>query len=536
MRTAAAQDQSTHEATAYEAEATRWASAGRPDHAAHFYAATLDHRPGDTRVRMMLAACLVRCNQTAAAAAEYLRVALEYAAQRRHQEAMALAYQVLHLDASQLVYVAVADVLRGIGRQARELCARAAEAHLQAGRLVDALHMLQLGAEIDARNPEVRRRLAQIYLSQHMTGPAVANLAEAGRLLLAAGNNAEYVEVAELILRTDPRHLETLRELPRVYLRVGEPQRAVVKLADLMRVSPGDTVGYETLAHAFAVIGRIPTALSVLERLTAELVATSRTLHADAIIERARGWRLDDPEFARAVLALREPKPAAAPASAGRTPPRPPQAAKRPANESTVVLDITDLLVSGDIAVAVAAHDRPSRSPAPPMAIRRGTPGRSPSAPEAVLDLSEDLIELEEVEGTLVLRVQDLSHVGRVPRRPAGPPPAPRHAAAPRPTTPPPAPRRAAAPRPTTPPPAPRRPAPSRRLAAELESTELVGFDDAELDEITLVRPMAGLDELTALVHDEDSAELHDHPLAGAARAAMVRRMREPARRAPAYA
>src|SRR5690606_13474757 len=134
----------------------------------------------------------------------------------------------------------------------------------QVGRLGDGLHMLRLGAEIDERNPEVRRRLAQIYLGQHMTREAVTNLVEAGRLLLAAGNNAEYVEVAELLLRHDPRHLETLRELPRVYLRVGEPQRAVVKLSDLMRVSPGDTLGYEILAHAFAVIGRVPTALSVL--------------------------------------------------------------------------------------------------------------------------------------------------------------------------------------------------------------------------------------------------------------------------------
>lgn len=509
MRTAAAQDRSTHDATTYEAEAAQWAAAGRPDHAAHFYAAVLDHRPGDVRVRMMLAGCLVRCNQLAAAAGEYLRVALEYAAQRRDQEAMALAYQVLHLDASQLVYVAVANVLRGIGRPARELCARAAEAHLQAGRLVDGLHMLQLGAEIDARNPDVRRRLAQIYLSQHMVGPAVANLAEAGRLLLAAGNNAEYVDVAEQILRADPRHLETLRELPRVLLRVGEPQRAVIKLADLMRVSPGDTVGYETLAHAFAVIGRVPTALSVLERLTGELVATGRAPQAEAIIERARGWRLDDAEFVRAVAALREPKPAVAPALV--------EAPRPTSGESTVVLDITDLLVSGEVSAAVAAHRRraPARSraagarPSAPMPARDDRRGRGPApASQAVLDLSDDVVELDEVEGTLVLRLQDLSHVGRVPRRPAGPPPAPRRAGAP------------------------------HRITAQNESAELMGLD--ELDEITLVRPLAALGDVAALVLDEDSSPLsqdprHD-PRSPAARAAMVRRARELSAHARAYA
>lgn len=527
MSTAAAHDRSTYDATGYEAQAAQWAAAGRPDHAAHLYAAVLDHRPGDVRVRMMLAGCLVRCNQLAAAAGEYLRVALEYAAQRRDQEALALAYQVLHLDASQLVYVAVAEVLRSIGRPARELCARAAEAHLQAGRLVDGLHMLQLGAEIDAKNPEVRRRLAQIYLSQHMLGPAVANLAEAGRLLLAAGNNAAYVEVAEQILRADPRHLETLRELPRVYLRVGEPQRAVIKLADLMRVSPGDTVGYETLAHAFAVIGRVPTALSVLERLTGELVATGRAPQAAAILERARGWRHDDAEFARAVAALREPKPGAAVAprarASGAADPRP------SAGEGTVVLDITDLLVSGEVTAAVAAHRR--------TAARRGA-GKQPPAVKAVasaaapavapvVDLSADVIELDEVEGTLVLRLQDLSHVGRVPRRPAGPPPMPRRAEAPR--------------RPAGPPAPPRRAGAPRRPAAQSESTELVGLDD-ELDEITLVRPLAALGDVTALVLDEDSSP-HGHdgsgghdPRSPAARAAMVRRAQELAAHSRAYA
>jgi hypothetical protein len=146
-----------------------------------------------------------------------------------------------------------------------------------------------------------------------------------------------------------------------------------------------------------------------------------------------------------------------------------------------------------------------------------------------VVDLSDDVIELEEIEGTLVLRLQDLSHVGRVPRRPSGPPPAPARvpsAAA----LPPPAPRRTPpAPGPVHP--APRRlppPAPRRALppspAEELEATELVGLD--ELDEITLVHPLEAFGDVTALVLDEDSSELPKDPRSPAARAAMVRRAR----------
>lgn len=355
---------------------------GRPDQAVHLFRAALDLEPSNVRFRMMLADCLVRCAQLPAAAREYLEVARDYAARRRDGELSAICYRVLQLDPSQFVYMAVAEMLRRMGRRARPLCAAAAEAHLAAGRVNDGLHMLRLGAELDAHNPEPRRRLAQIYLSQHMVSDAVAQLVEAGRLLLAAGNNAEYVEVATQVLQLDPRHLDTLRELPRVYLRVGEPQQAVVVLSSLMRVSPGDTAGYEALAHAFAAIGRVPTSLSVLRRLIGELDQTGRRGLADEIVARARHWRLEDASFAEKVGSLRRPATPPLP-----RPPRPTTA------EGTVVLDIRDLL-----------------------------PGADDSEEICTLD-SADLIELEDAEGTMVLRLHDLSHVGPAPTRPPAVPP-----------------------------------------------------------------------------------------------------------------
>ncbi len=361
--------------SAIVAEAGQWVEQGRPDHAARLYASALEQDPSQTRVRLQLADCLVRCSQAGAAAQQYMQVANQYAAQRRDGETMAICYRVLHLDPRQFVYVAVAELLRRIGRPAKALCARAAEAHLAMGCVSDGMHMLKLGTELAPRDSDARRRLARLYISQHRTTEAVATLAEAGRLLLTAGNNGEYVEVAVKILQLDPRHLETLRQLPRVYLRVGEPQQAVVVLSDLMRHSPGDTVGYEILAHAFAVIGRTTTALSVLERLTRELASTARRAQAHEIIERARVWRLDDAEFERAVIGLAGPRAPAPPAPA---PPMP------TTTEGTVVLRISDLM-----------------------------------AAEEICSLDDaDLLEIEEAENTMVLRVTDFSFVGAAPGRP----------------------------------------------------------------------------------------------------------------------
>ncbi|MEM9456913.1 MAG: hypothetical protein AAGF11_22230 [Myxococcota bacterium] len=363
-------------------------AAGRPDHAAHFYAAALDLQPGDTRTRMILADCLVRSNQPTNAADHYLQVALDYAARRRDRETMAICYQVLHLDPRRFAYMTVAPMLRRIGRAAYPLCTRAADAHLAAGRINDGIEMLRLSTELDARNPDAHYRLVQLLLSQHMTRDAVVHLANVGRLLLHAGNNARYVEIAEQLLRLDHGHLETLRELPRVYLRIGEPQRAVVKLSDLMRVSPGDTAGFEILAQAFTVIGRTSTALSILQRLVDELTSTDRRDHAEAILNRARRWRLDDPGFERAVEQLRRVRPP--------TPPRPQAVCPPTTDEGTVVLRITDLM---------PAEARPT-----PQPDERGA--------EGIVDLSE-FVEITDAENTLVLRLRDFTQVGLPPPPPS---------------------------------------------------------------------------------------------------------------------
>lgn len=436
----------------YEAEGMRWANAGRPDHAVHLFAAALDLAPDDRRLRMKLADCLVRCNQLGRAADEYLRIALGYAADRCHAEAMAICHRVLQLDARPFVYVAVADMLRRMGRAARPLCAQAAEAHLAAGRLADGMNMLRLGAEIDGRNPDVRRRLARLCMAQHMTSDALGHLVEAARLLLAAGNNGEYVQVAEEILSLDPRHLETLRELPRVYLRLGEPQRAVTRLSALMRVQPGDTVGYEILAHAFATIGRTATSLSVLERLTVELRTTGRARQATEIITRALRWRVDDDQFVAAVAALRAPK----------APPPPPPAKRRPTTaEGTVVLDIRDL-------ISAAAPPAPPRAATPP-------PPPPPPASDIALDTS-DMIEVDggELDPNETLALGSSAVPELVRARPRSMPPVPR----------------------------PR----SARPIEEAEATGLIEVDGSELED-TNVRGF-DLGDVTNLIFDDESAEL----------------------------
>ncbi len=369
----------------YVEEAKRWAAAGRPDHAAHFYAKALDVDPSDSRMRMQLAACLVDCQQPTAAAHEYVKVARDYATTRSAQETLAIGHRILQLDAQCFVHAKVAGILQRTGREGSALCRRAARVHHAAGRDDEAAEFLRLCAQLDPSETESWSELAQLYLNHEMPAEAAQALRLAGHRLLAGGDNGRYVEFARAILTLEPRDLETLRELPRVLLRMGESQRAVVELATLLRVNPGDVVGYETLAQAFAVNGRTAVSLSVLEQLTQTLATSGRREEAEAIIERAWSWRPDDVEFGCSVVALRLMQHSQ-PIVLDQHDARP------TTHDGTVVLSIADLT-------------------------RGAQPGPGPREDSGVFDATE-MVELVDHEDSVVLRLSDLSRVEPLPADP----------------------------------------------------------------------------------------------------------------------
>ncbi len=352
------------------AQAAQWQAAGRADMAVQLYGASLEQDPSKFAVRMQLAECLVYIGQPDQAAENYLMVAQAYAARGRQQECLAICERIIAVAPHAFVYMSVGPMVRRIGRHARTICAKAAEAHLSAGRQTDGLQILRLGAELDPQNPDVRLRLSRIYLSRHMNREAVESLSDAGNLLIQAKRYTDYIEVAEQILAIEPHDIQTLRDLPRVYLELNKPHEAVRTLGLLTKASPGDIIGYEILAQAFASIGRTDKSLSVLERLVDELGSTGQADPADAILNHARYWRPTDLGFLRSLKRMEVPR--------NQPAPRPHDAEQKPTKEGTVVLSIADLLVD----------ENSTRSPAP------GT--------------ANDGIELTEAEGTLTLRIGDL--------------------------------------------------------------------------------------------------------------------------------
>lgn len=264
---------------------------------------------GSIRARLMLADQLAQAGDVGQAASVYVQVAKAYADAGRLDEAAAFTDRAHALEPAWFTVGTAGALLESLGSSGGPICTRAAIAHWRAGRVPEALQFYYHATQIDPGDVQALIRLAQAYQHQTMLKEATATFVVASRRLLREKNHREFIAVAEQILRIDGGHAATLRDLARAYLIVGEPRRAVAKLTALMQVVPDDPAGFEILAHAFAVIGKLDVSLSVLNRLVGDLHAQGEMETAGDLLWRALSWRPDDDNYRRHISALLQQAP-----------------------------------------------------------------------------------------------------------------------------------------------------------------------------------------------------------------------------------
>lgn len=284
--------------------AERHAARGQHDRAAREYQSIVDNDPKDIRAWLMLADCLARAGDRPGAVARYLQVAEFYTSQKAHQKALAVYRQVLTLEPGRLdIHFKTAQLNRELGRVHDAIASyeHIAQAQMQAGRVADALKTYRIIADADPSIVSKRLRLAELYSRENMVNEAVDAFSAAGRVLLETNRLADYVRVAERLLyhRADDR--PTIRELARVYLKLGDARRALMKLNALLQVDQNDPMGLELLGDTFMAMGKPDKASSVMVELIRKLRALGREGQHDAIrvLNKARQWDPRNPELAR---------------------------------------------------------------------------------------------------------------------------------------------------------------------------------------------------------------------------------------------
>ncbi|MBL4685722.1 MAG: tetratricopeptide repeat protein [Nannocystaceae bacterium] len=272
--------------------AERFAAKGQHDKAVREYQAIVDNDPKEIRAWLMLADCLVRCGDSPRAIERYLQVGGYYIQKKDHQKALAVYRQVLNLDASRIdVQLRVAALNQELGRvqDAVAMYERVAGLQLQAGKTIDALQTYKVVADADPAAVSRRLRLAELYSREKQVPEAVDAFREAGEQLLTQGRKSDYVRVAERLLYHEAGDLPTVRKLAAVYLELGDPRRALMKLNGLLHADAGDREGIELLAQTFMSLGKPDKAVSAIGELARSLRESGSP---EELLEAARVLRL----------------------------------------------------------------------------------------------------------------------------------------------------------------------------------------------------------------------------------------------------
>lgn len=313
--------------------AEKYAARGQHDRAAREYQTIVEHDPKDVRAWLMLADSLARTGDRAGAVSRYQQVGDFYASSREFQKALAVYRQVLNLDPSRLdIHYKCAQLNMEVGRVHDAIASfeSIAQNQLQSGRVAEALETYRTIADADPTVVSKRLRLAELYSREKMVEPAVESFRMASQVLLDAGRHADYVRVAERLVYHKPDDRETVRELARVYLHLGDARRALMKLNGLLQADPGDAAGLELLAETFMALGKPDKASSVIGELVRKLREAGDDAAATRALDMGLDWIPNDAEL----LALRgaeaaKPAPTsevvANPAAAPSPEPAPPE-------------------------------------------------------------------------------------------------------------------------------------------------------------------------------------------------------------------
>ena len=296
--------------------AEKYAAKGQHEKAAREYQSIVDHDPKDVRAWLMLADCLARTGDRGGAVQRYLQVADFYAGAKESQKALAVYRQVLNIDPNRLdIHYKCAQLNVEIGRVHDAIASfeQIAQAQLQAGHVSEALKTYRVIADADPSIVSKRLRLAELYSRERMLDEAVEAFRAAGDVLLQSGRKADYVRVAERLVYHKNDDRDTIRQLARVYLELGDARRALMKLNALLQADQADAEGLELLAETFIALGKPDKATSVMVELARKLIGSGDMNGALHVVKRGLDWEPTDHDLLRMRTELEAPDERAEP-------------------------------------------------------------------------------------------------------------------------------------------------------------------------------------------------------------------------------
>ena len=236
----------------------------------------IDEEPSDFRTLLRMAETYSKMGRPVDAIQTYENVANQYTADGFHMKAIAVYKQMLRVDNNMTdAHKALAEQYQALGMQKDSLRHYETVATLfeRGGRLQEALGIFRRMAEQQPDDLNTRVRLADYLAKQRMIDDAAREYQAALEIASRTEMTGDYVTIAEKQLQITPEDITLNRGLAERYLRMGDPQKALVKIQQCFHLAPKDLETLPLVAEVFESLGQLNKATAVhkeMGRLYAE--------------------------------------------------------------------------------------------------------------------------------------------------------------------------------------------------------------------------------------------------------------------------
>ena len=291
--------------------ARRAVEKGQIDKAIREYQKVVTEDPKDVRVWLKIGDLYAKKGAKPEATETYTRVAKFYSDQGFYLKAVAVYKQILKLDPRLVeINLKLAELYRQLGliSDALQHFEMVAAFFHREGKNREALATVRQLVELDSENVATRIKLAELYSKEGMVEDAVSEFAHACDFLRAHNRIDDFIKVAERLLWHKSDNIELNKELATLYLRRGDPRRALQKLQICFKADGRDVDTLALLAQAFQALEQRGKTVSVLKELARILTETNQRAQAADVHRKILEFVPDDQD-SRDFLGFDAPEP-----------------------------------------------------------------------------------------------------------------------------------------------------------------------------------------------------------------------------------
>jgi len=256
--------------------------------------------PKDTRTWLRMAEIYVRLGHNDKATEVYQKTVDLYVEQGFFQRAVAVYKNIIKLSPDFVdARIKLAEVFRQLGllSDAVQQLEQAATLYQKSNRQAEALTALKQIIDLNPEQPNPRIRYAELACQTGAIKEAVAEFAEAARLVKAQGRTDEFLRVAERLLHYDPENHAMAMEVAAKYLEHNNARGALSRLKSVFEAKQRDPAVLDLLARTFEQLGQPHKTLPVLKELARVYAESGRISERNQTAQRVLSMDPNDAEM-----------------------------------------------------------------------------------------------------------------------------------------------------------------------------------------------------------------------------------------------